>query len=209
MSITSQSRQKRFAMDEVSSHRLNPLRSAPNLLTLLRICLAPFLVAAILEGHYHSELRAFCFRGDYRCAGWHAGARAQAAVDIRRISRSGGRQAAAEHAVSGSALQRIDAGHRDSAGVRPGCGHPAGFGASLRGRGAREFRPSIWGKANTLAQIVAVAAVLLHQVTPSWYWVAAFRTVALDATIALTIISGLHYAWVVSRRSGATAANGK
>ncbi|MGB7267111.1 MAG: CDP-alcohol phosphatidyltransferase family protein, partial [Terracidiphilus sp.] len=33
-------------------HRLNPLRSAPNLLTLMRICLAPFLVAAILEGHY-------------------------------------------------------------------------------------------------------------------------------------------------------------
>ena len=32
--------------------RLNPLRSAPNLLTLMRICMAPFLVAAILEGHF-------------------------------------------------------------------------------------------------------------------------------------------------------------
>jgi hypothetical protein len=32
--------------------------------------------------------------------------------------------------------------------------------------------------------------------------------VALDATMALTIISGLHYAWVVSRRSGVSAANG-
>jgi cardiolipin synthase len=31
---------------------LNPFRTAPNLLTLLRICLAPFLVAAILESHY-------------------------------------------------------------------------------------------------------------------------------------------------------------
>jgi len=75
--------------------------------------------------------------------------------------------------------------------------------------GRREFHPSIWGKANTLAQIASVAAVLLEKVTPDWYWVAAFRTVALDATIALTIISGLHYAWTVSRRSGATAAIAK
>jgi cardiolipin synthase len=74
--------------------------------------------------------------------------------------------------------------------------------------GRREFNPSIWGKANTLAQIAAVAAVLLRQVTPEWHWVAVFRAVALDATIALTVISGLHYAWTVSRRGGATAVNG-
>ena len=68
--------------------------------------------------------------------------------------------------------------------------------------GRREFRPSIFGKANTLAQICrggGSAAAPAH----TGYWVAAFRTVALDATIVLTVISGLHYAWVVSRRSGA------
>jgi cardiolipin synthase len=53
-----------------------------------------------------------------------------------------------------------------------------------------------------------VSAVLLEKVTPDWYWVEAFRTVALDATMALTVISGLHYAWTVSRRGGASAANG-
>jgi hypothetical protein len=74
--------------------------------------------------------------------------------------------------------------------------------------GRREFHPSIWGKGNTLAQIASVAAVLLYQLTHA-YWVAAFRAVALDATMALTVISGLHYAWVVSRRSGATAAVAK
>jgi cardiolipin synthase len=71
--------------------------------------------------------------------------------------------------------------------------------------GRREFHPSIFGKANTLAQITAVAAVLLHQVTPDWYWVAALRAVALDATMALTVISGLHYAWLISRRPGTPA----
>ena len=41
--------------------------------------------------------------------------------------------------------------------------------------GRREFHPSIFGKANTLAQIGAVAAVLLHQLTPAWYWVTVTR----------------------------------
>ena len=72
--------------------------------------------------------------------------------------------------------------------------------------GRREFPPSIFGKANTLVQISTVAAVMLHQLTPA-YWVAVCRTVALDVTIALTIVSGLHYAWAVSRRSAAQAAN--
>jgi len=43
--------------------RLNPLRSAPNLLTLLRMCLAPFLVAAILEEHYALSFGLFLAAG--------------------------------------------------------------------------------------------------------------------------------------------------
>ncbi len=73
--------------------------------------------------------------------------------------------------------------------------------------GRREFYPSIFGKANTLAQISAVAAVLLHQLTPA-HWVAVARTVALGATIGLTIASGLHYAWSVSRRTGTATPSG-
>jgi cardiolipin synthase (CMP-forming) len=66
--------------------------------------------------------------------------------------------------------------------------------------GRREFSPSYFGKANTLAQIAAVAAVLLYKVTPV-RWVAFLRIGALDATIFLTIFSGLHYAWAASRRT--------
>jgi cardiolipin synthase len=71
--------------------------------------------------------------------------------------------------------------------------------------GRREFRPSIFGKANTLVQVLAVAAVLLHQLTPV-LWVSDFRMLALNLTIALTVVSGLHYAWVASRRSGISSA---
>ena len=71
--------------------------------------------------------------------------------------------------------------------------------------GRREFIPSIFGKANTCAQISAVAFVLLHQMNPA-IWIMATRTFALNATMVLTVASGLHYAWAVSRRVGLPAA---
>jgi cardiolipin synthase len=74
--------------------------------------------------------------------------------------------------------------------------------------GRREFKPSLFGKANTVAQVTAVAVVLLHQIySPGW--VLALRTVALDATVALTVASGLHYAWTVTRKTGAPGGNGE
>src|SRR6185437_15816932 len=44
--------QRPSTMNDSTSTRSNPLRTAPNLLTLLRICMAPFLVAAILGDHF-------------------------------------------------------------------------------------------------------------------------------------------------------------
>jgi cardiolipin synthase (CMP-forming) len=73
--------------------------------------------------------------------------------------------------------------------------------------GRREFNPSLLGKANTVVQVSAVAAVLLHQLTAA-QWVAGLSTITLDATMVLTVVSGLHYAWTASRRVGAQAANG-
>ena len=43
--------------------RQNPLRNAPNLLTVLRICLAPFLVAAILENRFRLSFALFIAAG--------------------------------------------------------------------------------------------------------------------------------------------------
>src|ERR1039458_2953250 len=39
-------------MNDIASIGFHRYRTAPNMLTLMRICLAPFLVAAILEGHF-------------------------------------------------------------------------------------------------------------------------------------------------------------
>ena len=67
--------------------------------------------------------------------------------------------------------------------------------------------PSIFGKANTLAQVSAVAAVLFYQIDNA-RWIFAFRVLALNATMVLTVVSGLHYAWIASHRSGAAPGNG-
>jgi len=187
--------------------RLNPLSSAPNLLTLMRMCMAPFLVAAILEGHFLVSFILFLAAGltdalDGLLARW-----------LKQRSMLGHYLDPVADKLLLSTLFLV----LFYKGLIPGTVTVLVFGRDVgillvsailyAAVGRREFYPSIFGKANTLAQISAVAAVLLHQLTPA-HWVAVARTVALGATIGLTIASGLHYAWLVSRRSSAPAAGG-
>src|SRR5690348_13675596 len=65
--------------------------------------------------------------------------------------------------------------------------------------GLRDFRPSIFGKANTFAQVAAVIFVMLWQFRHV-RWVAAARIGFLRATFFLTIISALHYLYLVGKR---------
>ena len=65
--------------------------------------------------------------------------------------------------------------------------------------GLRNFRPSIFGKANTFSQISAVFCVLLNEVySPLWVRIA--RVEFLRATFWFTIISALHYVILVQKR---------
>jgi cardiolipin synthase len=189
-----------------TNHHLNPLRTAPNLLTLLRICLAPFLVAAILEGHYKLGFCVFIVAG------------LTDALDgaLARVLK--------QRSVLGQYLDPVADKLLLSTlflvlwnkSLIPTTVTVLVFGRDVgillvsailyAAVGRREFHPSIFGKANTLAQISAVAAVLLNQLTAA-QWVVAFRALALDATVVLTTASGLHYAWAVLRRTGAPAAN--
>ncbi len=202
--IPSPSTRQPSALHPVSKVSLNPLRSAPNLLTLMRICLAPFLVAAILQGHYLLSFILFV------AAGITDGLDGTVARMLKQRSMLGHYLDPVADKLLLSTLFLVLL-HKS---LMPVTVTVLVFGRDViillvaallyAAVGRREFHPSIWGKANTIAQIAAVAAVLLHQLTRA-YWVAVFRTVALDATMALTVISGLHYAWMVSRRSGAPA----
>lgn len=65
--------------------------------------------------------------------------------------------------------------------------------------GLRDFRPSIFGKANTFAQVAAVLFVILFQVYGAhWVWVG--RRLFLNATFLFTILSALHYLYLVGHR---------
>jgi cardiolipin synthase len=191
--------------DEVQL-RLNPLRSAPNLLTLMRICMAPFLVAAIIEGHFLLSFSLFV------AAGLTDALDGLLARALKQRSMLGHYLDPVADKLLLSTLFLV----LFYKGLMPATVTVLVFGRDVgillvaailyAAVGRREFHPSVFGKANTLAQIGAVAAVLLHQLTPA-LWVAITRQVALGATIALTVASGLHYAWLVSRRTGTPAAN--
>jgi cardiolipin synthase len=194
-------------MAESSSTRLNPFRNAPNLLTLARICLAPFLVAAILEDRFALSFYLFL------AAGLTDALDGTLARLLKQRTMLGQYLDPVADKLLLSTLFLV----LMNKGLIPARVTVMVFGRDVgilmvaallyAAAGRREFVPSIFGKANTLAQIAAVAAVLLHQLTGA-VWVADLRMMALGATMVLTVISGLHYAWVVSRRVGAPANGG-
>jgi cardiolipin synthase len=63
----------------------------------------------------------------------------------------------------------------------------------------RDFRPSIYGKINTGAQVLTIFFVLLFQVD-STPWIYYCRKVGLYATFAFTLFSGLHYVFQIGQR---------
>jgi cardiolipin synthase len=194
-------------MADFASEHLNRFRTAPNLLTLLRICLAPFLVAAILERHF-----ALSF-GLFVAAGLTDALDGLLARFLKQRTMLGEYLDPVADKLLLSTLFLVLM-HMTLIPVTVTVlvfGRDVGIlvvaAILYAATGRREFSPGIFGKANTLAQVAAVAAVLLHQLTAA-QWVADSRTVALDATMALTVASGLHYAWVAARRVGAQAPSG-
>ena len=194
-------------MGESPSKRLNLFRTAPNLLTLLRICMAPFLVAAVLEARY-----ALGF-GLFAAAGLTDALDGALARTLKQRSVLGEYLDPVADKLLLSTLFLV----LMYQGLIPVTVTVLVFGRDVgillvsailyAAVGRREFSPSIVGKANTLVQIGAVAAVLLRQLT-GVRWVAVLCASLLDATIVLTVASGLHYAWLVSRRLGAQTASG-
>jgi cardiolipin synthase len=65
--------------------------------------------------------------------------------------------------------------------------------------GLRDFRPSIFGKANTFAQVAAIFFALLFLVEPI-VLVQIATKVFLQATFIFTILSAVHYALLVQFR---------
>jgi cardiolipin synthase len=199
-------------MNDIASVRFHRYRTAPNLLTLLRICLAPFLVAAILERHFAVSFGLFV------AAGLTDALDGLLARYLKQRSMLGEYLDPVADKLLLSTLFLV----LTHMGLIPMRVTVLVFGRDVgilvvaailyAATGRRDFGPSLIGKANTLAQVAAVAAVLLHAMLLDHYasvrWVAVFEAWALYATMALTVASGLQYSWIAARRVGAQAPNG-
>jgi cardiolipin synthase len=199
-------------MNDIASVRFHRYRTAPNLLTLLRICLAPFLVAAILERHFAVSFGLFV------AAGLTDALDGLLARLLKQRSMLGEYLDPVADKLLLSTLFLV----LTHMGLIPMRVTVLVFGRDVgilvvaailyAATGRRDFGPSLIGKANTLAQVAAVAAVLLQAMLLDHHialrWVAIFEQWAFWATMALTVASGLQYAWIAARRVGAQAANG-
>jgi cardiolipin synthase len=189
-------------MPDAANVRLHRFRTAPNLLTLSRICLAPLLVASILDNHY---ALGFCL---FVVAGLTDLLDGLLARLLKQYTMLGQYLDPVADKLLLSTLflvltyKDLIPGRVTAMVIGRDVGILVVAAILFAATGRREFRPSIFGKVSTLAQIAAVAAVLMHQLTPV-RWVVIIEQGAFWVTKALAIVSGLHYSWIAARRVGA------
>lgn len=184
--------------------KLSQLLTAPNQLTLLRMMFLPFIVINLVNRHYSWALTLFVLAGlSDGLDGLLARTLKQQTVLGQYLDPIADKLLLSTMFLVLSILHKI----------------PWKFTVLVFSRdisilfasavlyaiaGLRDFRPSIFGKANTFAQVAAVFFVMLLEVSRSrWVWIA--RLTFLRATFAFTIISGLHYVLLVGHRLHATS----
>jgi len=179
--------------------KLSQLLTAPNQLTLLRMVFLPFVIIHLLNRHYGWALTLFVLAGvSDGLDGLLARRLKQQTVLGQYLDPIADKLLLSTLFLVLSILHKIPwkftvlVFSRDISIL-------AASAVLYMIAGLRDFRPSIFGKANTFAQVAAVFFVLLLDVDPS-RWVAITRLSFLRATFAFTILSGLHYVFLVGQR---------
>jgi cardiolipin synthase len=173
--------------------------TAPNQLTLLRMVFLPFIVIHLVSGHYNWALILFVL------AGISDGLDGLLARTLKQQTTLGQYlDPIADKLLLSTMFMVLSILHKI----------PWKFTVLVFSRdvsilaasavlyaiaGLRDFRPSIFGKANTFAQVAAIFFVMLMEVDHS-RWVAITRLTFLRATFSVTILSGLHYVLLVGQR---------
>jgi len=181
--------------------RRNPLRMAPNLLTLLRICLVPILIVAVLERRFQVAFALFLIAActdamDGLLARW---------LSQRTMLGQYLDPVADKLMLSSLFLALTWMGILEPQVAILVFGRDIGMLATAvilyTTTNLRDFHPSLLGKANSFSQVGAIGMVLLDLIHAR-PWIFAAREAMLDATMILTVASGFHYAWVASQRIG-------
>jgi cardiolipin synthase len=179
--------------------KLSQLLTAPNQLTLLRMMFLPFIVIKLVEGHYSLALSLFVLAGlSDGLDGLLARTLKQQTVLGQYLDPIADKLLLSTMFLVLSILHKIPwkftvlVFSRDISIL-------AASAVLYAIAGLRDFRPSIFGKANTFAQVAAVFFVLLLEIDHA-RWVSIARLTLLRATFAFTIISAMHYVLVVGHR---------
>jgi cardiolipin synthase len=178
---------------------LAQLRSFPNLLTLLRLMFIPFVISSILDGRYGIALCLFIF------AGISDGLDGVLARSLSQRTKLGEYlDPIADKLLLSTLFLVLSVTHQIPWRVTV-----IVFSRDViilvvcslvyATTSLRDFSPSIFGKANTVAQIVTLGATLLHQVKP-WLWVGNVKQLGLWIVFGLTIFSALHYVFLLVLR---------
>jgi cardiolipin synthase len=186
--------------------KFRDLMTAPNQLTLLRMVFLPFIIIHLVAGRYFWALILFVL------AGVSDGLDGLLARTLKQQTKIGQYlDPMADKLLLStmfpvlSILHHIPWKYTVMVFTRDIC--IVVIGATLYiAAGLRDFRPSIFGKANTFAQVAAVFFVLLLLVHPV-AWVAIAAKTFLKATFLFTIVSALHYVFLVGQRMRAMNAH--
>lgn len=171
---------------------LSQLRSAPNLLTLLRLIFIPFVIVAIQQQKYEWAL------GIFVVAGITDGLDGLLARVLKQKTKLGQYlDPIADKLLLSTMFLMLSIAHiirwpvtimvfsRDII-ILIVCTLLYATGTM------RVFRPSWFGKANTAVQILSVPLALIYQINFS-NWARLGKRWSIYSTVALTIISGVHY----------------
>jgi cardiolipin synthase len=178
---------------------LSQFRAVPNLLTLMRLFIIPFLLIGILDGHYGLSFGLFILAGvsdalDGLLARWLSqkttlGQYLDPIADKLLLSSL---FVVLTHVGLIPLYVTVLVFSRD-VGILL-------ISTLLFVTGSlRDFRPSLFGKLNTFVQIVALIAVLCQKLFVSAE-LALLRDVLVRAIAVLAPLSAAQYAWIVLRR---------
>jgi cardiolipin synthase (CMP-forming) len=179
--------------------KLSQVLSFPNQLTLMRMVFLPFIILKLVDGHYLSALVLFVL------AGLSDGLDGLLARRLKQQTQLGQYlDPIADKALLSTVFLVLSILHKI----------PWKFTVVVFSRdalilaastvlfaiaGLRDFKPSIFGKANTFSQVAAVFFVLLLQIS-NQRWISIARLTCLRAVFFFTIISGVHYVFLVGKR---------
>lgn len=179
--------------------KLSQVLTAPNQLTLLRMIFVPFIVIHLVDGRYLWALIVFVIAGfSDGLDGLLARRLHQQTLLGQYLDPIADKLLLSTMFLVLSILHKIPWKYTVVVFSRD-ISILAASAVLFAIAGLRDFRPSIFGKANTVSQIAAVFFTLLLLIRlQRWVWVA--RTVFLRATFIFTIISALHYVILVQQR---------